>query len=131
MNAPTVNDLRAAGFRMSVNAPDEVVARCAKTAKRDYLLHYVTDANITDAVVGDVIGRAWCSLTFVAYLQQVEFGTRTGGERKRMDYGEHLARMQAAKADAAAALRELAGTFPRQSRIVDSLEVYFKSQILR
>lgn len=131
MNAPTVNDLRAAGFRMSANAPAEVVARCAETARRDYLLHYVTAADITDAVVGDVLGRAWCSLTFVAYLQQDEFGTRTGGERKRMDYGEHIARMRAAKADAAAALRELAGTFPRQSRIVDTLEVYFKSQILR
>lgn len=131
MNAPTVNDLRAAGFRMSANAPAEVVARCAETARRDYLLHYVTAEDITDAVVGDVLGRSWCSLTFVAYLQQDEFGTRTGGERKRMDYGEHLSQMRAAKADAAVSLRELSKTYPRITPVVDSLEIFFKSQILR
>ena len=131
MNAPTVNDLRAAGYRMSANAAAEIVARCAETAKRDYLLHYVTEADITDAAATSAIGRAWCAVTFVAYLQQTEFGTRTGGERKRLDYGEHLEWMRAAKADAAVSLRELSKAYPRITPVVDSLEIYFKSQILR
>ena len=131
MNAPTVNDLRSAGYRMNANAAAEIVARCAETAKRDYLLHYVTEADITAAAAASAIGRAWCAVTFVAYLQQTEFGTRTGGERKRFDYGEHLTWMRAAKADAAVALRELSESHPRITPIVDSLEIFFKSQILR
>lgn len=131
MTAPTVNDLRAAGYRMSANAAAEIVARCADTAKRDYLLHYVTEADITAAAAASAIGRVWCAVTFVAYLQQTEFGTRTGGERKRLDYGVHLEWMRAAKADAAVSLRELSKTYPRVTPVVDSLEIYFKSQILR
>ena len=42
MQAPTITDLRAAGYRMSANASAEVVARCAAAVLRDYLLHYVT-----------------------------------------------------------------------------------------
>lgn len=131
MTAPTVNDLRSAGYRMSANAAAEIVARCAETAKRDYLLHYVTEADITAAAATSAIGRVWCAVTFVAYLQQTEFGTRTGGERKSFSYGEHLTWMQAAKADAATALKELKEAFPPKSDVVDSLEIYFKSQILR
>lgn len=131
MPAPTITDLRAAGYRMSANAAAEIVARCAETAKRDYLLHYVTEADITAAASASSIGRAWCAVTFVAYLQQTEFGTRTGGERKRFDYGEHLEWMRAAKADAAISLRELSETYPRITPVVDSLEIFFKSQILR
>jgi hypothetical protein len=131
MNAPTVNDLRSAGYRMSANAAADIVSRCAETAKRDYLMHYVTEEDISDAAATSAIGRVWCALTFVAYLQQVEFGTRTGGERKRFDYGEHLACMSAAKADAATALRALSKTYSRITPVVDSLEIYFKSQILR
>ena len=131
MTAPTVNDLRAAGYRMSPNAASEIVERCAKTAKRDYLLHYVTDADITAAAAASAIGLAWCSVTFAAYLQQTEFGTRTGGERKRFDYGEHMGQMRAAKADAAVSLRELSKAYPLITPVVDSLEIYFKSQILR
>ena len=131
MQAPSVNDLRSAGYRMSANAAAEIVARCAETAKRDYLLHYVTEADITAAAATSAIGRVWCAVTFVAYLQQTEFGTRTGGERKRFDYGEHLEWMRAAKADAAVSLRELSKSYPRITPVVDSLEIYFKSQILR
>lgn len=116
---------------MSANAGDAIVSRCAAAVKRDYLCHYVTDADIEDADADSAIGRAWCSLTFVAYLRQVEFGTRTGGEKKSFSYGEHLTWMQAAKADAATALKELNETFPQQSEVVDSQEVYFKTQILR
>ena len=131
MQAPTITDLRAAGYRMSANASAEVVARCAAAVLRDYLLHYVTTDDITAATTSDATGRAWISLTFVAYLQQTEFGTRTGGERKRLDYGEHLEWMRAAKADAAVSLRELSKAYPRITPVVDSLEIYFKSQILR
>lgn len=131
MNAPTVNDLRTAGYRMSANAGDAVVSRCAAAVKRDYLSHYVTDADIEDADADSVIGRAWCSLTFVAYLRQVEFGTRTGGEKKSFSYGEHLTWMQAAKADAATALKKLGEMFSQNSEVVDSQEIFFRTQILR
>lgn len=131
MTEPTISDIRDKGYRMSANAGDAVVSRCAAAVKRDYLSHYVTDADIEDADADSAIGRAWCSLTFVAYLRQVEFGTRTGGEKKSFSYGEHLTWMQAAKADAATALKELDETFPQQSEVVDSQEVYFKTQILR
>ena len=46
MQAPTITDLRAAGYRMSANASAEVVARCAAAVLRDYLLHYVTSEDI-------------------------------------------------------------------------------------
>ncbi len=131
MQAPTITDLRAAGYRMSANASAEVVARCAAAVLRDYLLHYVTEAEITAAAAASAIGLAWCAVTFAAYLQQTEFGTRTGGERKRFDYGEHLEQMRSAKADAAVSLRELSRTYPLTTPVVDSLEIFFKSQILR
>ena len=129
MQAPTITDLRAAGYRMSANASAEVVARCAAAVLRDYLLHYVTSDDIAAATTSDATGRAWLSLTFVAYLQQEEFGTRTGGERKRMTYGDSLTQARAAKADAATALNELSVTFPRKSAITDSCEIYYRNQI--
>lgn len=131
MTGPTISDLRAKGYRMSANAGDAIVSRCAAAVKRDYLSHYVTEADIEAADMDSALGRAWCSLTFVAYLRQVEFGTRTGGEKKSFSYGEHLSWMQAAKADAATALKELKESFPPKSDVVDSLEIYFKTQILR
>ena len=129
MQAPTITDLRAAGYRMSANASAEVVARCAAAVLRDYLLHYVTSDDITAATTSDAISRAWLSLAFVAYLQQEEFGTRTGGERKRLSYGDHLSQMRAAKADAATAIKELAATSPRKSEIADTCEIYYRNQI--
>lgn len=131
MTEPTISDLRAKGYRMSANAGDAVVSRCAAAVRRDYLSHYVTDADIAAADADSSIGRAWCGLTFVAYLRQVEFGTRTGGEKKSFSYGEHLTWMQAAKADAATALKELGEEFHPTSEVVDSLEIYFRTQILR
>lgn len=129
MQAPTITDLRAAGYRMSANASSEVVARCAAAILRDYLLHYVTSDDIATATTSDAIGRAWLSLTFVAYLQQEEFGTRTGGERKRLSHGDSLSQARAAKADAATALKELSATFPRKSAITDTCEIYYRNQI--
>lgn len=129
MQAPTITDLRAAGYRMSANASAEVVARCAAAVLRDYLLHYVTSDDITASTASDVIGRAWLSLTFAAYLQQEEFGTRTGGERKRLSHGDNLSQARAAKADAATALKELAATFPRKSAVTDTCEIYYRNQI--
>ena len=129
MQAPTITDLRAAGYRMSANASAEVVARCATAVLRDYLLHYVTSDDITAATTSDAIGRAWLSLTFVAYLQQEEFGTRTGGERKRLSYGDQLSQARASKADAATALKELSSTFPRNSAVTDTCEIYYRNQI--
>jgi hypothetical protein len=114
---------------MSANASSEVVARCAAAVLRDYLLHYVTSDDIAAATTSDATGRAWLSLTFVAYLQQEEFGTRTGGERKRLSYGDQLSQARAAKADAATALKELSATFPRKSEVSDTCEIYYRNQI--
>ena len=129
MNTPTISDMRGAGYRMSANAANEIVGRCAQAVKRDYLLHYVEEQDITDAQATDAIGRCWLSLTYVSYMQQVEFGTRTGGEKKRFEFGEHLEDMEAAKADAAANLRELEQSHPCKSKVVDTCRIYFKSQI--
>lgn len=114
---------------MSANASAEVVARCAAAVLRDYLLHYVTSEDIAAATTSDATGRAWLSLTFVAYLLQEEYGTRTGGERKRLSYGDNLSQARAAKADAATALKELAATFPCKSAVNDICEIYYRNQI--
>lgn len=114
---------------MSANASAEVVARCAAAVLRDYLLHYVTSDDITAATTSDATGRAWLSLTFVAYMQQEEFGTRTGGERKRLSYGDNLSQARAAKADAATALKELSATSPCKSAVSDTCEIYYRNQI--
>lgn len=131
MTIPTKADIRNAGYRISANAADEIVSRCANSVKRDYLYHYVTDTDIASATNNSVLAQAWNSLTYVCYCQQYEFGTRTGGEKKRMDYGEHLSEMRAAKADAALALKALEETFPQKSKVVDSCEVYLRTQIFR
>lgn len=130
MERPTIESIRNLGYRMSANAGEELVARCAAAVLRDYLLHYVTTEDIEEAAADSALARAWASLTFVKVMQQTEFATRTGGERKRLEYGEHLTWMRAAKADTATALKEVAATFPRKSEVVDSCEIYFRNQIL-
>lgn len=129
MNTPTKSEIRDAGFRMSANAGDEIVARAALSVKNAYLLHHVTEAQVAAASATDVIGAAWVALTFLAYCQDVEFGTRTGGEKKRFDYGDHVAEERALKADCALKLKALQDAYPATSKISDVCEVYFRSQL--
>lgn len=129
MEQPTIETIRAKGYRMSANAGAEIVARCAAAVLRDYLQHYVTAEEVEEAADDSELARAWASLTFVKVMQQTEFATRTGGERKRLEYGDHLTWTRAAKADAATALQAVAATWPRKSEVVDSCEIYFRNQI--
>lgn len=131
MTTPTITIIRNAGYRLSANATDEVVSRCAEEVKNCYLLHYVESSDITNATTGDEIGAAWVVLTYLRYLQDVEFGTRTGGERKRFDYGDHLLQMKAIKSEAAVALQALedAATLDEVTEPEDVCEVWFKTQL--
>lgn len=131
MNAPSKSSLISNGYRCSANTADELVSRCAATVRDSYLLAYVTAADITAAAEASEIGDAWRSLTFVALLQHTEFATRTGGERKRFDYGEHLERMRSAKADAGYALKKLEAVRTVTAKVDDVLEVYFTTQFYK
>lgn len=129
MNTPTKSDLTAAGYRVSANIADAVVSRCAADVKAAYLLHHVTEAEITAATASDSIGVAWYALTVLRLMQDSEFATRTGGERKRLDYGEHLEAERTAKTRAAQALIALASAHPATSPVRDICEVWFKTQL--
>lgn len=130
MNTPTVTVIRNAGYRISANATDTVVARCANEVKNCYLLHYVEASDITSATSADEIGAAWIVLTFLRYLQDVEFGTRTGGEKKRFEYGDHLETAKAIKAEAAVALKALESAATIDvTDAEDVCGVWFKTQL--
>lgn len=130
MTTPTISVLRTAGYRMSANASDAVVSRCATQVKACYLLHYVEESDITAATAGDEIGKAWLVLTYLRYLQDVEFGTRTGGEKKRFEYGDHLSQMKAIKAEAAVSLQALeAAATVTVTECEDVCAVWFKTQL--
>ena len=114
---------------MTANAPAPVVARCAEEVKTAYLLKCVTETDIANAVANSAIGKAWTVLTFLRYMQDTEFATRTGGERKRFEYGDHLAWEASIKNSAARRLSELklsAGLY--HVRFDDVCGVYFRTQ---
>lgn len=129
MNAPTAQDIITSGYKMTANAPAPVVARCAEEVKTAYLLKCVTETDIANAVANSAIGKAWTVLTFLRYMQDTEFATRTGGERKRFEYGDHLAWEASIKNSAARRLSELklsAGLY--HVRFDDVCGVYFRTQ---
>lgn len=129
MTAPTKSDLRGLGYRMTANADDLVVARCASEVKEAYLLHHVTEAQITAAASSSEIGEAWAALTFLRFVQDVDFGTRTGGEKKRFEYGEPAYNVEAVKDSAALKLRKLAALYPSDGKVMDICAVWFKTQL--
>lgn len=131
MTAPDKYSIRDAGYKMTANAEDATVSRCAGAVKEAYLLHYVTEAQITAASATDEIGRAWQCLTFLRFAQDVEFGTRTGGEKKRFDYGDHLGEMEALKAEAARRLSALNNAHPQATPVADICRVYFRTQFYK
>lgn len=129
MNAPTKSDLISAGYRMTANATAEVVSRCADEVLNAYILHYVTAAEVTAASTSTAIGKAWMALTFLRYIQDVEFGTRTGGEKKRFEYGEHLSWTAAIKNSCAKYLEALEDSRSVDEEVEDVCRVYFKTQL--
>jgi hypothetical protein len=130
MNAPTKSDLQAAGYRVSVNIADAVVARCASEVKAAYLLAYVSEAEITASAGTDSIGEAWRTLTVLRIMQDNEFATRLGGEKKKLSYGDHLTDKRQAKTRAAMAMDALAAEHPATGEVRDICEVWFRTQLM-
>ena len=129
MTAPTISDIQTAGYKMTVNAPATQVARCAAEVLDAYILKRATAAEVTAASATDGIGRAWVALTFLRYMQDVEFATRTGGERKRLDYGEHLEWSHAIKISCAQRLKDLERVGSMSEKYDDICEVFFRTQL--
>lgn len=131
MNAPSKQDLISAGYRMSVNTADSIVSRAALVVKNAYLLSFVTEAEITAATSTDIIGQSWLALTFLRLVQDNEFATRTGGERKNNQYGQRVEYgLEELKSECNMLLRKLDEEHPKKSNVFDICEVYFKTQIL-
>lgn len=128
MTAPTISDIQTAGYKMTANAPATQVARCAAEVLDAYILKRTTPAEVTAASASDGIGRAWVALTFLRYMQDVEFATRTGGEKKKFDYGEHLKWLHAIKNSCAQRLRDLEKVGSLLEKYDDICEVFFRTQ---
>lgn len=129
MTAPTKSDLRSLGYRMSANADDLVVGRCASAVLEAYILKHVTQAEVSAASLTDEIGGAWAALTFLRFLQDTDFGTRTGGEKKRFEYGDPAEVTGPVKAECALRLKKLGVLHPATAKVDDICKVYFKNQL--
>lgn len=130
MDIPTKLDLQAAGYRVSVNIADAVVARCAEDVKTSYLLPCVSSSEIDESDGKDAIGEAWRSLTALRLMQDCEFATRVGGEKKRLSYGDHLTDKRQAKTRAAMAMDALKKAHPATGEVRDICEVWFRTQLM-
>lgn len=129
MTAPTKADIKSLGYRISANADDTVVGRCASDVLSAYLLHYVSQAEITAASLTDEIGLAWAALTFLRFLQNDEFATRTGGELKRFEYGDKAEYLDFAKSEAGLKLEDLNSVHPCDGNVRDICRVWFRTQL--
>lgn len=129
MTAPTKADIKSLGYRISANADDTVVGRCASDVLSAYLLHYVSQSEITAASLTDEIGMAWAALTFLRFMQNDEFATRTGGELKRFEYGDRADNLGFAKSSAAMTLDTLASSHPSDGNVRDICQVWFRTQL--
>lgn len=129
MTSPTVSDIQNAGYKMTSNAPTKQLQRCATDVLSAYILKKVTAAEVASATSTDGIGRAWVALTFLRYMQDVEFATRTGGEKKNFDYGEHLEWSHAIKLSCAQRLLDLERVGSLSEKYDDICEVFFRTQI--
>lgn len=129
MTAPTISDIQNAGYKMTSNAPATQVARCATEVLEAYVLKKATAAEVTAASSTDGIGRAWVALTFLRYMQDVEFATRTGGEKKNFEYGQHLEWSHAIKSSVAQRLRDLESVGSLSDKYDDICEVFFRTQL--
>lgn len=142
---PDKSLIKVSGYRISANADENIVRKCASVVRSAYLEKLVEPSEIEDAQPESQIGQAWIALTYLCYCKDVEFGTRTGGELKNFDYGEHIADESQLKAIVAQKLkplypeREDADAFDpcgcnserrtRRDLVDDFLGVYFKSQL--
>jgi hypothetical protein len=63
-------------------------------------------------------------------MQDSEFATRVGGEKKRLSYGDHLTDKRQAKTRAAMALHNLNADHPATGEVRDICEVWFRTQMM-
>jgi len=132
MTTITKNDLVNNGYRMTVNGDDTIVSRSANAVKEAYLLHFVTAAQISAATATDTIGQCWLALTFLHLIQNQEFVTRTGGERKRNEYGDRITDyIHNLKSGCNLWLRKLEDENSKLSDISDICQIYFVTQIFK
>lgn len=128
MTAPTKADIIAAGWKMSANISDALVSRCAAEVKTAYLLRRVEESAISAATAADGIGMAWIVLTFLRCAQDDVFATRTGGENKSFNYGQHTNNLEQVKASAAIALKAVDESATKCERYDDICRVFFRTQ---
>lgn len=130
MNEPSKQSLISAGYQMSANKGDAIVSRCASMVLEAYILPFVTTAEVAAATETSTIAKAWNALTFLLLLQESEFATRMGGERKEFDHGRRAEYgLQAIKEECNMWLRKLEQESGKAGKINDVCEVYFKTQI--
>lgn len=130
MNTPTVISITANGWKISANANSAQISRCAVEAWECYVSHFVTAAEAAAAAETSSVARLWNALTYLRYVQDVTFGTRTGGENKRMDYGNPPLEVSAIKSSIARLLCLTEENFGKKSEIEDAFGVLFLTQIL-
>lgn len=126
-------ELAAAGFRASQNLNDSLILRGFEEVIRAYHLSVVNRDTIMEAdkETSPELYYSVCSLVFVWLLQKSEFATRTGGERKAFDNGEHLYQLQAAKSSAAFWFIEFQKTQNAKFEYTDICKIFFRNQILK
>lgn len=128
MTNPNVTSITANGWKISANANSAQITRCAEEAWECYVSHFVTAAEAAAAAETSSVARLWNALTYLRYVQDVTFGTRTGGENKRMDYGNPPLEVSSIKSSIAVLMKEIEADFGKDSEIVDAFGVYFCSQ---
>lgn len=145
MVAPDKSLIKASGYRISANADENIIGKCAAVVRSAYLEKLVSVQEIEESEPTDPIGEAWIALTYLCYCQDVEFGTRTGGEVKNFDYGTHVSEERQLKSICAEKLKPLyplvdrSDTYDpcgcnsdrrvRRDLVNDLLGIYFKTQL--
>lgn len=86
----TAADIREAGYKLSANTPQALIDRMENLLDVFYLSLFKNyDAEIL-AELGEVLFNTpsvSCGLVYVGCVNDEVYATRTGGERKRNDYG--------------------------------------------
>lgn len=129
MNGVTRQNIIDAGYRMSSNTGDAIVARCAAVVLENYILKIFTAAEVAEATTTDEIGSLWVGLTFLRLLLDNEFATRTGGEVKNNQYGSKAGDLSDIKADLAAKIRAAEKNHGKEHCVNDVCEIWLKTQI--
>lgn len=85
----TAADIREAGYKLSANTPQALIERMALCAS-NHILGMFTEYGVDFAEeILELIENtpAYCGLVYIGCVNDEVYATRTGGERKRNDYG--------------------------------------------